>query len=162
MPQSQRKKPQRLVVTAILDALKALKKKDVPLTRHIVRQLETMPIAWSPFMDDAHILGHVEEQGYMMLNPKAFSKSFTRKQRASLMLHELMHSIGGYELDAEAIEYWIYPSIASHPSTDDEVLFRTNQGLYVRRDPVSGNVHLKRTGEVIANFRPKSEKDIVE
>jgi hypothetical protein len=92
------------VVTAILDFLKELKKYDVPLTVLIAKRLETLPIAWSPFMEDADLLGHYQEGGYLMLNSKAFLEMNSPRERAALMLHELVHSISGTELDAESIQ----------------------------------------------------------
>ena len=50
------------MVTAILDALKRLKEKDIPLTKHLVERLETLPILWSPFMNDADLHGHSKKE----------------------------------------------------------------------------------------------------
>ena len=151
--------PRKIVVTAILDALKALKEKDRVLTLHIVDRLDSMPIAWNAAMVDSDLYhAHVEEHGYMMLNASAFANKFSRRQRAALMLHELVHfAIGGTELDAEAIEQWVFPDVASAPTTDDRILFHTDQGRYVTINLQSGNVQLKRDpSQIIAHFQVPS------
>lgn len=147
-----REAPNRVVWRALIDALLELKKFDVPLTRKIAKRVEKVPIAWSPFLDDADtdMLGHFEEGGYIVLNGKAFQEMGNPRRRAALMLHELVHSIGGTELDSEAIEAWVFPDVTSAPTKDDKCLFRTESGRYVKRNPTTGEVRLKRTGKVIA------------
>jgi len=145
-------KNKQTVVNAIMDALKPLKEKDIPLTIAIVKRLETLPIVWSPFMKDVDLHGHMEENGYMMINAKAF-RDFNPRRRAALLLHEMIHGIAGTELDAESIEQWVFPDVSTAPTTDDRVLFRINEGRFVKLNEETGDVTLKRTGKVIANFQ---------
>ena len=103
-------------------------------------------------MKDADLLGHVEEQGYVMINSQAFSK-MGRNRRAALMLHELIHSVGGTELDAEAIERWAYPDDVTGPTEEDHVMFQRNpRGRYTTLDLNTFHVTLNRTKKVITRL----------
>jgi len=48
---------------------------------------------------------------------------------------------------------WVFPDDdAKSSKAQHKVIFQTNRGTFVKRDPESGYVRLKRTGKVIAHF----------
>lgn len=149
---SQEKQQDSLTVKAIVDALKALKSKDLPTTHRIIKKLEALPVMWNLNTNDSSLLGHFHDGGMITLNQQAMKKMSPTK-RASLLLHEMIHSIGGTELDAEAFERWVFPKVnAIPPSYQVLTLFRTDGGEFVRWELDSGNVYLKRNGKLMCRL----------
>lgn len=103
-------------------------------------------------MSDSHLLSRFKESGYVMVNTQAMSK-MSRERRAALMLHQLVYSIGGTEVDAQALEKWAYPTAFTGPTQEDRRIFLRNPtGRYVRFHPSTGLVTLKRTNKIITAF----------
>ena len=145
----------RILVTAILDALKALKKRDVPLTVQIARQLEAIPeVTWSPQMKDEGLLRNLKLNTRVTLDMRpTLGRLQVRKERAMAMLHRLIGFAGGLEIDIEAISGWVYPKPAALRNLGGfSYLFHIPKGKFVQVNCKTGDVRLKRTGEMIAYF----------
>ena len=107
---------------------------------------------WSLNTNDTDLLGHFHAGGMITLNQRVMRK-MSRVQRASLLLHELIHSIGGTELDTEAFERWVFPEVNTGlPSYQELTLFHVDGGELVRWDLENGNVYLKRNGKLMCRF----------
>jgi hypothetical protein len=85
----------------------------------------------------------------------------TAERIACVLVHELVHVIGGTELDAEALERLAFPAEATEPSPSDYAKFRKLPiwpGTKVRRgrwffwDEHEGSV-FSRDGRMVGTFR---------
>lgn len=65
----------------------------------------------------------------------------------AVVFHELIHAIGGTELDSEAFENHCYRNQgATAPTSDDFPKFRSDGGNFVNWDMTTGSVTLKSNG----------------
>lgn len=134
---------------ALKQALESMKKKDKELHGLMVTRLKSLDIVVTPLLKDTNILGHYQDSGYVMLNSGA-----DREDLPALILHELVHSIGGSELDAESITQWTFPKFSKRypPTVEDFVLFQQEGGKFTWYEQKTGQVRLFKTRELIATF----------
>ena len=76
---------------------------------------------------------------------------------AQLVLHELVHSIGGTELDSVSITEWCFPNQNGTPLQSEFVLFEVEGGKFTSWNRRSGVVKLNRSRKTIAKFVPKKK-----
>ncbi len=136
---------------AIQDLLQKLKQRDVMVHNLIHARVDNLLISWSPLLDEAGLVGHYQDGGYIMLNSAAVTST---NQLAPLLLHELMHSIGGTELDAKSYVNWIYPDYMHENPVTLGCFENNGGGKFTKIDPKSGKVTHLQTNKVIAKFSP--------
>jgi hypothetical protein len=136
---------------AIENVLRKLKHYDVMVHNLIRARLESVPISWSHLLDEVNANTNANDFGFVVLDN--FIKS--PDQLAPLLLQELMHSVGGTELDAEAYVAWIYPKHArEQPVTpQDFASFQEEGGKFTKWNKNTGKVTHLRTNKNIAKFK---------
>jgi len=76
--------------------------------------------------------------------------SSTQNRINAVVFHELIHAIGGTELDSEAFENHCYRGQgATAPTSDDFPKFRDDGGNFVNWDGTTGQVTLKSNGQAL-------------
>ena len=139
---------------ALEEALAAMKKKDSHLYRLMKEKVKTIPLVKSPILRLTNIAGHFHRNnadGYITL------KGDSNIGSAQLVLHELVHSIGGTELDSVSITEWCFPNQNGTPLQSEFVLFEVEGGKFTSWNRRSGVVKLNRSRKTIANFVPKKK-----
>lgn len=64
------------------------------------------------------------------------------------LLHEIVHAVGGTELESEEIEKRVYGRRATDPTPDDYVKFSREKNTYIRHNvPYSGSLQWRKTYE---------------
>ena len=95
---------------------------------------------------------NISEMGIVLLKWEAVM-SHNTSRLASLLIHELIHSIQGSELDAVAYSLHLFPDHTPRPSKKALAMFRRNKtGTFVKYNPRSGIVRNKCAGKILTRF----------
>ena len=143
---------------SVEEILAKLKQLD-PVVHDLIRtKLETVPISWSG-VDEEGTLRHQQSPREIVLNSSAVK---SKEQLAPILLHELIHAVGGTELDAHGYVAWVYPKHPRDNSIEaaDYAYFTEEVGKFVVSNKKTGKVTHNQTQQVIAKFK-KPKRNIV-